>query len=193
MQSCFCGGCAVCQTCLGQSSFGRAHVPTEIPWAQVGDQSDFVNSFSKTLSELGPKIGAALNENHFRFFCDKLANSLAPRFFEAIFRCRKIGEAGSQQLLLDTQAIKGLLLEFPTAGKRPPIPLSHISVHLRVVHTGLGMCWHSRRPQGVDAPPRCCISSCMQHLLLCLVLVYAFSQNDRPQDLFVQGTLCDSA
>ena len=84
--------------------------------AQVGDQSDFVNSFSKTLSELGPKVGAALNENHFRFFCDKLANSLAPRFFEAIFRCRKIGEAGSQQLLLDTQAIKGLLLEFPTAG-----------------------------------------------------------------------------
>ncbi|KAK9837632.1 hypothetical protein WJX74_001749 [Apatococcus lobatus] len=91
-----------------------------ISWSSldsVGDQSDFVNTFSKTLSELGPKIGAALNENHFRFFCDKLANSLAPRFFEAIFRCRKIGEAGSQQLLLDTQAIKGLLLEFPTAGR----------------------------------------------------------------------------
>lgn len=32
-------------------------------------------------------------------------------------RCKKIGEAGSQQLLLDTQAIKGLLLEFPSAGK----------------------------------------------------------------------------
>ena len=32
------------------------------------------------------------------------------------FRCRKIGEAGSQQLLLDTQAIKGLLLELPSAG-----------------------------------------------------------------------------
>ncbi|KAK9858463.1 hypothetical protein WJX84_000384 [Apatococcus fuscideae] len=91
-----------------------------ISWSSlesVGDQSDFVNSFSKTLSELGPKIGSALNDNHFRFFCDKLANSLAPRFFEAIFRCRKIGEAGSQQLLLDTQAIKGLLLEFPTAGR----------------------------------------------------------------------------
>lgn len=32
-------------------------------------------------------------------------------------RCKKIGEAGSQQLLLDTQAVKGLLLEFPTAGE----------------------------------------------------------------------------
>ena len=34
-------------------------------------------------------------------------------------RCRKIGEAGSQQLLLDTQAIKGLLLELPAAGQLP--------------------------------------------------------------------------
>ena len=31
-------------------------------------------------------------------------------------RCRKIGGAGSQQLLLDTQAIKGLLLDLPAAG-----------------------------------------------------------------------------
>lgn len=35
-------------------------------------------------------------------------------------RCRKIGEAGSQQLLLDTQAIKALLLELPSAGKPRP-------------------------------------------------------------------------
>jgi len=33
-------------------------------------------------------------------------------------RCRKVGEAGSQQLLLDTQAIKALLLDFPSAGAR---------------------------------------------------------------------------
>lgn len=31
-------------------------------------------------------------------------------------RCRKVSEAGSQQLLLDTQAIKALLLDFPSAG-----------------------------------------------------------------------------
>lgn len=31
-------------------------------------------------------------------------------------RCRKVGEAGSQQLLLDTQAIKALLLDLPSAG-----------------------------------------------------------------------------
>ena len=31
-------------------------------------------------------------------------------------RCRKVGEAGSQQLLLDTQAIKALLLDLPSTG-----------------------------------------------------------------------------
>ncbi|DBA83910.1 hypothetical protein WJX77_004419 [Trebouxia sp. C0004] len=93
---------------------------TRMPWATletVGDQSEFVNVFSKVLGQIGPRIGASLNANYFRFFCDKLANSFTPRFYEYIFRCRKIGEAGSQQLLLDTQAIKGLLLELPAAGK----------------------------------------------------------------------------
>lgn len=93
---------------------------TRVPWATletVGDQSDFVNVFSKVLGQIGARIGASLNGNYFRFFCDKLANSFTPRFYEYIFRCRKIGEAGSQQLLLDTQAIKGLLLELPAAGK----------------------------------------------------------------------------
>lgn len=43
-------------------------------------------------------------------------------------RCRKIGEAGSQQLLLDTQAIKGLLLELPAAGKGLILP--HLVPHM---------------------------------------------------------------
>jgi hypothetical protein len=43
--------------------------------AQVGDQSDFVTAFSRVLSPL-----------HFRYFCDKLAASFCPRFYENIFR-----------------------------------------------------------------------------------------------------------
>jgi hypothetical protein len=82
----------------------------------VGDQSDFVNMLSRVLTEAGPKLGAALSDAHFRYFCDKLGASFAPRFAEALFRCRRISEAGSQQLLLDTQAIRGLLLELPSSG-----------------------------------------------------------------------------
>ncbi|CAL5224462.1 g7153 [Coccomyxa viridis] len=93
---------------------------TRLPWASlesVGDQSDFVTSFSRVLAETAPRIGPALSPLHFRYFCDKLAVSFCPRFYEYIFRCRKVSEAGSQQLLLDTQAIKALLLDFPSAGK----------------------------------------------------------------------------
>ena len=135
---------------------------------QVGDQSDFVTGFSRVLAETAPRIGPALSPLHFRYFCDKLAVSLCPRFYEYIFRypprttsacallllscllcttsllamlpyreglseglqpcekvgawrcrCRKVSEAGSQQLLLDTQAIKALLLDFPSAGMLP--------------------------------------------------------------------------
>ena len=78
--------------------------PTDASPVQVGDQSDFVTGFSRTLAELGPRLGRSLSENHFRYVCDKLAASFCPRFYEAVFRCRKISEAGSQQLLLDTQA-----------------------------------------------------------------------------------------
>lgn len=53
---------------------------------QVGDQSEFVNVFSKVVGQVGPRIGAALTTNYFRFFCDKLANSFTPRFYEYIFR-----------------------------------------------------------------------------------------------------------
>ena len=44
------------------------------------------------------------------------AEITANNCLELVYRCRKIGEAGSQQLLLDTQAIKGLLLDLPAAG-----------------------------------------------------------------------------
>ncbi|CAL8463747.1 g3281 [Coccomyxa elongata] len=101
---------------------------TRMPWASletVGDQSDFVTVFSRVLAETAPRVGPALTALHFRYFCDKLAVSFCPRFIEYIFRCRKISEAGSQQLLLDTQAIKALLLDFPSAGK--PDEAAHAS------------------------------------------------------------------
>ena len=36
--------------------------------------------------------------NYFRFFCDKLLHSLAPRFVENVFRCKKISDVGCQQV-----------------------------------------------------------------------------------------------
>jgi len=56
---------------------------------------------------------------------------------QLVYRCRKIGEAGSQQLLLDTQAIKGLLLDLPAAGIPPLPPLLALPLPHPCVVSGL--------------------------------------------------------
>ena len=53
----------------------------------MGDQSDFVTGFSRTLAEAAPRLGPALSPLHFRYFCDKLSVSFCPRYYEYIFRC----------------------------------------------------------------------------------------------------------
>ena len=50
-------------------------------------------------------------------------------------RCRKVSEAGSQQLLLDTQAIKALLLDFPAAGAAPFFPGARLMLVMMVTWT----------------------------------------------------------
>ena len=38
------------------------------------------------MSEVGPRLGSALTELHFRYFCDKLAAAFCPAYFDYIFR-----------------------------------------------------------------------------------------------------------
>lgn len=88
-------------------------------WASVevvGDHSDYVNSLRSILVDIGGKIGPALPQNHFRFFCDKLLRSMSPRLLESIFRCKQISLAGCQQLRLDVEALKGTLLQLAKSG-----------------------------------------------------------------------------
>jgi hypothetical protein len=82
----------------------------------VGDQSEYVTQLGTTLAAYVPQVGHLLNANCFQFFCEKLAGSFAPRFYANIFRCRRFNESGAQQLLLDTHAIKTLLMEVPAMG-----------------------------------------------------------------------------
>ncbi|KAG5524528.1 hypothetical protein RHGRI_031253 [Rhododendron griersonianum] len=48
----------------------------------------------------------------------RLASSLGPRFYLNIFKCKQISETGAQQMLLDTQAIKTILLDIPPLGRQ---------------------------------------------------------------------------
>ena len=77
----------------------------------TGDQSDYAVQACSIIADFGRRLRPPnLDENQFSFFCDKLIRSFAPRFFQAIFRCGPIGQAGGQQLRLDLEALRGAIL-----------------------------------------------------------------------------------
>ncbi|THU51537.1 hypothetical protein C4D60_Mb06t32080 [Musa balbisiana] len=101
---------------------------TRVPWAtleSVGDQSEYVNGINSILASSIPVLGSLLSTTYFQFFLDKLAASLGPRFYLNIFKCKHISETGAQQMLLDTQAVKTILLEIPTLGKQATVATSY--------------------------------------------------------------------
>ncbi|GMI95610.1 ARABIDOPSIS THALIANA VPS53 HOMOLOG, HEAT-INTOLERANT 1 [Hibiscus trionum] len=94
---------------------------TRVPWGtleSVGDQSGYVNGINMILSSSIPALGSLLSPIYFQFFLDKLASSVGPRFYMNIFKCKQISETGAQQMLLDTQAVKTILLEIPSLGRQ---------------------------------------------------------------------------
>ncbi|XP_021890938.1 vacuolar protein sorting-associated protein 53 A [Carica papaya] len=94
---------------------------TRVPWGtleSVGDQSEYVNGINMILTSSIPILGSLLSPIYFQFFLDKLASSLGPRFYSNIFKCKHISETGAQQMLLDTQAVKTILLEIPSLGRQ---------------------------------------------------------------------------
>ncbi|KAI3470444.1 hypothetical protein Pfo_027107 [Paulownia fortunei] len=94
---------------------------TRVPWGtleSVGDQSEYVNGINTILTASIPVLGSLLSPIYFQFFLDKLASNLGPRFYLNIFKCKHISETGAQQMLLDTQAVKTILLDIPSLGKQ---------------------------------------------------------------------------
>nr|GEX55716.1 vacuolar protein sorting-associated protein 53 A-like [Tanacetum cinerariifolium] len=94
---------------------------TRVPWGtleSVGDQSEYVNSINTILSGSVPTLGSLLSPIYFQFFLDKLASSLGPCFYLNVFKCKQISETGAQQMLLDTQAVKTILLDIPSLGRQ---------------------------------------------------------------------------
>ena len=87
--------------------------------SEVGDQSAYVGDSVRLLRAFVPKVRSRLSEASFRNFCDKFGRALMPRYQSAIFRCKRIGETGAQQLLLDAQAMRALLLAAPVLRQLP--------------------------------------------------------------------------
>lgn len=83
----------------------------------TGDQSDFTGQACSIISDTGRRIRPpTLSPNYFKYFCDKLIRSFAPRLFDAVFRCGPIRQAGGQQLRLDLEALKGAIVSMAKEG-----------------------------------------------------------------------------
>ena len=67
--------------------------------------------------DLMPQLGESLHPLYVRFFCDKFVASFVPRLIGNIYRCRRIGEVGAQQMQLDVGTLKQTLLDLPTLGQ----------------------------------------------------------------------------
>ncbi|KAF9114222.1 Vacuolar protein sorting-associated protein 53 [Mortierella sp. AM989] len=113
---------------------------SKLAWAtveNVGDQSEYVSMIQMTLKTCVGAIQELItNKRYFRTFCDKFIESFVSRFAINLTRCKPISEIGAEQMLLDTQAVKSLLLEIPNLGLETaaPVPTSFV----KFVNRGLG-------------------------------------------------------
>ncbi|KAG3039670.1 hypothetical protein PC119_g1963 [Phytophthora cactorum] len=82
-------------------------------WEAVGDESLYVTQMGEKLQTFVPVLRQMLSGLYFTNFCDKFAASFVPKILQAVFKCRKMNQVATQQLLLDVYALKTLFLQLP--------------------------------------------------------------------------------
>ncbi|KAI9263263.1 Vps53-like protein [Phascolomyces articulosus] len=92
----------------------------KLPWSvldTVGDQSEYVSQLQDVVKRYVTVIGRTIaNKRYFRTFGDRFVESFLSKYTLYIFRCKHISEIGAEQMLLDTHALKTLLLDIPLMG-----------------------------------------------------------------------------
>ncbi|KAJ3027828.1 UNVERIFIED_CONTAM: Vacuolar protein sorting-associated protein 53 [Siphonaria sp. JEL0065] len=83
----------------------------------VGDQSEYITLIGNSLTSSVTLIRKYLTtQKYLRTFFDKFSESFLNKFHASIYRCRPISEVGAEQLLLDTHALKTILIQMTTVG-----------------------------------------------------------------------------
>jgi hypothetical protein len=89
---------------------------TKMPWStwsSVGDESSYVAQCLLIFKDELPLVSAKLSPRYHPFFCNQIASTFIPRYVDSIYKCRRIGEMGAQQMSLDAHALKNVLLAVP--------------------------------------------------------------------------------
>ncbi|KAJ3139392.1 Vacuolar protein sorting-associated protein 53 [Physocladia obscura] len=85
------------------------------PWGTidlVGDQSEYISMIGASVTNSIAFIRRYLTtQKYLRTFFDKFSESFLNKFHASIFRCKPISEVGAEQLLLDTHALKTILIQ----------------------------------------------------------------------------------
>ena len=93
---------------------------TRVNWGTiqfVGDQSEYINTIESILRQIVPTIRLSLiSTGHQRFLLDKVVKFVCDKYMECIYKCKPISEIGAEQMLLDTHALKTVLVALPNAG-----------------------------------------------------------------------------
>ncbi|KAJ3194380.1 Vacuolar protein sorting-associated protein 53 [Irineochytrium annulatum] len=107
------------------------------PWGtmeSVGDQSEYVTQMGNSLFAIAALIRRTLaGSKYLRTFWDKGSEAILTKFHATIFKCKPISEVGAEQLLLDTHALKTVLVQWTHAGnpdgdtKQPP-PAAYMKI-----------------------------------------------------------------
>eukprot|EP00658_Telonema_sp_P-2_P033829 TRINITY_DN24753_c0_g1_i2.p1 TRINITY_DN24753_c0_g1~~TRINITY_DN24753_c0_g1_i2.p1 ORF type:complete len:346 (+),score=48.31 TRINITY_DN24753_c0_g1_i2:185-1222(+) len=95
----------------------------KMPWGmiqEVGDHSPYIDEISEVLQASVPKYGQNLVSAFFSMFCHRFVEAFIPKYIDTIFSCKNVDVIAVQQLLLDTGALRSLLLKVPSMGDATP-------------------------------------------------------------------------
>ncbi|KAJ2787165.1 Vacuolar protein sorting-associated protein 53 [Coemansia interrupta] len=115
------------------------------PWhclPAVGDQSAYVGELAAELATAVHAVHAGVaGPRYVRAYLDKLAVRLADRYMAEITGCQGVSEVGAEQLLLDAQALRSLVLALPAtaaAGTEDKPAMLPSAAYARLVAQGIG-------------------------------------------------------
>lgn len=94
-----------------------------MPWgqiAEVGDHSEYVDELTEVLQSNIPKFAENLVPAFFNMFCNKFIEAFIPKYTDTIYKCKNVDIVANQQMLLDSKAVRGLLLKIPSMGDVKP-------------------------------------------------------------------------
>lgn len=100
--------------CMLDGALGKLSKAAWTTLSDVGDASPYVADISRALKLSFPIVRKRLDDGLFRNFSTTFIQAFIPRYQTSIYRARRIGETGAQQLLMDAQTIKEVLKSAPT-------------------------------------------------------------------------------